>query len=246
MDSPQLHRSLRTRGLGEQGLYYYYDTFAKTMAVLKLDEFEDAQRDKHDWRKELAEQLFTLQQSNGSWVNPKVRWLEGDPNLSTAYALARAQILRADAGHASLSAAGEQGTPFSMFVTSNEPTGLPRRTAARLSSTLRLGSTELAEVRPEGSSPKSGINPAARRRQRAAAFSAATKPHALCVPSQNGRFLDCPQRQRAIVSLFPNSKTFPSWSTSVTGPVTKSGPFSRVRIETSAMFSDFLEDSGAD
>jgi len=36
------------------------------------------------------------------------------------------------------------------------------RTATRLSSTLRLGSTELAEVRPEGSSPKSGVNPAAR------------------------------------------------------------------------------------
>jgi squalene-hopene/tetraprenyl-beta-curcumene cyclase len=74
-------------GLGELGLYYYYDTFAKTMAALKVNEFEDAQRDKHDWRKELAEQLFTIQQANGSWVNPKSRWMEGDPNLSTAYAL---------------------------------------------------------------------------------------------------------------------------------------------------------------
>ena len=74
-------------GLGELGLYYYYDTFAKTMAALKVNEFEDAQRDKHDWRKELAEQLFTVQQSNGSWVNSKQRWMEGDPNLSTAYAL---------------------------------------------------------------------------------------------------------------------------------------------------------------
>lgn len=74
-------------GLGEQGLYYYYDTFAKTMAALKVNEFEDAQRVKHDWRKELAEHLFTVQQQNGSWVNPKERWMEGDPNLSTAYAL---------------------------------------------------------------------------------------------------------------------------------------------------------------
>jgi squalene-hopene/tetraprenyl-beta-curcumene cyclase len=74
-------------GLGEQGLFYYYDTFAKTMAALKVNEFEDAQHDKHDWRKELAEQLFTVQQANGNWVNPKERWMEGDPNLSTAYAL---------------------------------------------------------------------------------------------------------------------------------------------------------------
>ncbi len=74
-------------GMGQQGLFYYYDTFAKTLAALKLDEFEDAQGQKHDWRKELADQLFAVQQPHGNWVNPKERWLEGDPNLSTAYAL---------------------------------------------------------------------------------------------------------------------------------------------------------------
>jgi squalene-hopene/tetraprenyl-beta-curcumene cyclase len=86
-------------GLGEQGLYYYYDTFAKTMAALKVNEFKDAQGDKHDWRKELAEQLFTVQQANGSWVNPKERWLEGDPNLSTAYALLALKYCEPTAGH---------------------------------------------------------------------------------------------------------------------------------------------------
>ena len=86
-------------GMGEQGLYYYYDTFAKTMAALKIDEFEDAQRDKHDWRKELAEQLFTVQQPNGNWVNPKERWMEGDPNLSTAYALLALKYCEPTAGH---------------------------------------------------------------------------------------------------------------------------------------------------
>jgi squalene-hopene/tetraprenyl-beta-curcumene cyclase len=74
-------------GLGQQGLFYYYDTFAKTLSVLKIDQFDDAQGQKHDWRKELADQLFALQQPNGNWVNLKERWLEGDPNLSTAYAL---------------------------------------------------------------------------------------------------------------------------------------------------------------
>ncbi len=74
-------------GLGQQGLFYYYDTFAKTLSVLKIDQFDDAQGQKHDWRKELADQLFALQQPNGNWVNQKERWLEGDPNVSTAYAL---------------------------------------------------------------------------------------------------------------------------------------------------------------
>ncbi|MDA1016840.1 MAG: terpene cyclase/mutase family protein [Planctomycetota bacterium] len=74
-------------GLGMQGLYYYYHTFAKTMDVLKVDQFADADGTKHDWRKELAVKLFELQRENGSWVNKADRWYEGDPNLSTAYAL---------------------------------------------------------------------------------------------------------------------------------------------------------------
>lgn len=74
-------------GLGQQGLYYYYHTFAKTLAALKKDFVEDAQGKKHDWRKELAAQLAKLQQKNGSWVNRAERWYEGDPNLATAYAL---------------------------------------------------------------------------------------------------------------------------------------------------------------
>ena len=74
-------------GMGQQGLYYYFDTFAKTLSVLKLDQFEDSAGQRHDWRKDLADELFKLQQPNGSWLNPKERWLEGDPNLGTAYAL---------------------------------------------------------------------------------------------------------------------------------------------------------------
>ncbi len=74
-------------GLGQQGLFYYYHTFSKALSVMGVEEFEDAAGVKHDWRKELAEHLFHLQQPNGSWVNPTNRWYEGDPNLVTAYAL---------------------------------------------------------------------------------------------------------------------------------------------------------------
>jgi len=74
-------------GMGLQGLYYYYHTFAKTLSVLELDDFEDAAGKRHDWRQELAQQLAELQRSNGSWINQADRWYEGDPNLVTGYAL---------------------------------------------------------------------------------------------------------------------------------------------------------------
>jgi squalene-hopene/tetraprenyl-beta-curcumene cyclase len=73
--------------MGQQGLYYYFQTFAKTMSVVGGDEFEDAGGNKHAWRKELTEKLASLQQKNGSWTNPADRWYEGDPNLVTAYSL---------------------------------------------------------------------------------------------------------------------------------------------------------------
>ena len=73
--------------MGQQGLYYYFHTFAKTMSVIGGDEFTDAAGIKHDWKKELTAKLTSLQQPNGSWTNPADRWYEGDPNLVTAYCL---------------------------------------------------------------------------------------------------------------------------------------------------------------
>jgi squalene-hopene/tetraprenyl-beta-curcumene cyclase len=74
-------------GLGQQGLYYYYHTFAKTMAVLGESTLTDAAGVSHDWRTELVSALSSRQGRDGSWVNAADRFLEGDPNLVTAYAL---------------------------------------------------------------------------------------------------------------------------------------------------------------
>lgn len=74
-------------GMGQQGLFYYYHTFAKALDVIGTDLFVDAEGNEHDWRRELGEHLVAIQQENGSWVNSNDRWLEGDPNLVTAYAL---------------------------------------------------------------------------------------------------------------------------------------------------------------
>jgi squalene-hopene/tetraprenyl-beta-curcumene cyclase len=73
--------------MANNGLFYYYQLFAKALDAMHADFVEDAQGTKHDWKKELAAHLFSLQKSNGSWVNTSERWYEGDPNLVTAYTL---------------------------------------------------------------------------------------------------------------------------------------------------------------
>jgi squalene-hopene/tetraprenyl-beta-curcumene cyclase len=74
-------------GVGPDGLYYYYHVFAKALAAVGRDTLEDAKGVKHNWRKELVAELASKQQANGAWINPKGRWLEGDPNLVTGYVL---------------------------------------------------------------------------------------------------------------------------------------------------------------
>lgn len=74
-------------GVGQQGLFYYFHTFGKTMDVIGEPEFVDADGKKHNWKTDLHKRLADLQQPNGSWMNPADRWYEGDPNLVTAYSL---------------------------------------------------------------------------------------------------------------------------------------------------------------
>ncbi|HRX79626.1 MAG TPA: terpene cyclase/mutase family protein [Pirellulaceae bacterium] len=74
-------------GMGSSGLYYYYHTFAKALDAMGVDQVEDEAGVKHDWRAELIRELAKRQQPDGSWLNENDRWLEGDPNLVTGYAL---------------------------------------------------------------------------------------------------------------------------------------------------------------
>jgi len=71
----------------QQGLYYYYHTMAKCLDALGVDFVEDDKGVKHDWRKDLTEALAKRQRPEGSWTNQADRWMEGDPNLVTGYAL---------------------------------------------------------------------------------------------------------------------------------------------------------------
>ncbi|MEQ8849321.1 prenyltransferase/squalene oxidase repeat-containing protein [Botrimarina sp.] len=74
-------------GMGSSGLYYYYHTFAKALDAIGEPVITEADGSRHDWRAELVRTLADAQQESGAWVNSNERWLESDPNLSTAYAL---------------------------------------------------------------------------------------------------------------------------------------------------------------
>lgn len=75
-------------GMGAQGLYYYYHTFAKSLDVAGIEVLDDSDGQPHDWKADLIAKLAATQQSDGSWVNgDSERWMEGDRQLVTAYAL---------------------------------------------------------------------------------------------------------------------------------------------------------------
>jgi squalene-hopene/tetraprenyl-beta-curcumene cyclase len=74
-------------GLADAGLYYYFHTVAKTLAALGETTFTDDQGQVHSWREDLIRELARRQLPSGAWTNQNIRWMEGDANLVTAYAL---------------------------------------------------------------------------------------------------------------------------------------------------------------
>ncbi len=74
-------------GNGKAGLFYYYHTFAKAMDALGEDEFTDIKDVKHPWKKDLFDALEKQQKDDGSWVNTNSAFLEGSPELATAFAV---------------------------------------------------------------------------------------------------------------------------------------------------------------
>jgi squalene-hopene/tetraprenyl-beta-curcumene cyclase len=69
------------------GLYYYYNTMAKTLDTLGVDYVVDSKGVKHDWRKDITEALAKRQRPDGSFQNSATNWMEADQNLVTGYAL---------------------------------------------------------------------------------------------------------------------------------------------------------------
>ncbi len=74
-------------GAGQRGLYYYYMMFARAMAALGKPTFLETSGKEHDWKAELAAALAKRQEESGAWANQDDRFMEGDPNIVTSYAL---------------------------------------------------------------------------------------------------------------------------------------------------------------
>jgi squalene-hopene/tetraprenyl-beta-curcumene cyclase len=85
-------------GMGQMGLYYYYQAFAKAMAAWGRPTLTDAKGQSHDWRADVRAALARRQNADGSWVNPADRFMEGDPNLVTSYGLLALAYARPKAG----------------------------------------------------------------------------------------------------------------------------------------------------
>jgi squalene-hopene/tetraprenyl-beta-curcumene cyclase len=84
----QMNYDVRSNpGMGEAGLYYYLHMFAKALDAVGQAQIVDDKGVKHDWKAEVRTELAKAQRDDGAWVNKTSRWMEGDANLVTAYAL---------------------------------------------------------------------------------------------------------------------------------------------------------------
>ena len=68
--------------------YYYYLSMAKALALLDKPTLDSPDGTSYPWAKDLAEKLISLQDTEGSWVNNAMRWMENEKVLATAYAMA--------------------------------------------------------------------------------------------------------------------------------------------------------------
>jgi len=74
-------------GMGEQGLYFFYDIVGRALSV---SGFESVPRPAErggpvEWRSELLRKLRSLQRPDGSFANRNGRYWENDPVLATGY-----------------------------------------------------------------------------------------------------------------------------------------------------------------
>ena len=81
-------------GMGPQGLYYFYNIMAKSLATFGRESIPVKETGKPvAWRAAMLRKLISLQNvekdgsGEGYWVNANNRWLENDPVLVTAYTL---------------------------------------------------------------------------------------------------------------------------------------------------------------
>jgi squalene-hopene/tetraprenyl-beta-curcumene cyclase len=90
-ENPGLRRE--KPGSGQQGLYYYFHTFAKALDAYGEKDLKTTDGSVRKWAEDLAAELVSLQKPDGTWTNENDRWMEGDPRLVTAFATMSMNIL---------------------------------------------------------------------------------------------------------------------------------------------------------
>ncbi len=87
-------------GMGQQGLYYFYNVMAKALATHGDEVITLKDGTRLSWREALVQRLVSLQKvgadGKGYWVNEEGRWWENDPVLVTAYSLLALEIALPD------------------------------------------------------------------------------------------------------------------------------------------------------
>jgi squalene-hopene/tetraprenyl-beta-curcumene cyclase len=74
-------------GMGTASMFYYYRTMAMTLDAYGIKVVRDRSGKPHDWARELAGRLVSLQRPDGSWANKNARYWENRPDLTTSYGL---------------------------------------------------------------------------------------------------------------------------------------------------------------
>lgn len=84
-------------GMGDQGLFYFYNVLSKALATFGRETIPASGKDPIPWRKALVEKLVSLQKidsktGHGYWVNSNNRFWEANGILVTSYSLITLQI----------------------------------------------------------------------------------------------------------------------------------------------------------
>ncbi len=85
-------------GMGNQGLYFFYNILSKCLNTFGRDLIPQKDAPPIEWRQELANKLLSTQKidpktGQGYWINDSGRFWENDPILATAYALVALEML---------------------------------------------------------------------------------------------------------------------------------------------------------
>lgn len=84
-------------GMGDQGLFYFYNVLSKALATFGRETIPASGKDPIPWRKALVEKLVSLQKidsktGHGYWVNSNNRFWEANGILVTSYSLITLQV----------------------------------------------------------------------------------------------------------------------------------------------------------